>query len=64
VVNEVIDYAKKTGKDCLILKVDFEKAYDSLIGISWITCCNALDLGQNGELGCGLVFLVAICRCL
>jgi hypothetical protein len=30
VVNEVIDYAKKTGKECLILKVDFEKAYDSV----------------------------------
>jgi hypothetical protein len=30
VVNEVIDYAKKSGKDCLILKVDFEKAYDSV----------------------------------
>ncbi|MCH99969.1 LINE-1 reverse transcriptase like, partial [Trifolium medium] len=29
-VNEVIDYAKKSGKDCLILKVDFEKAYDSV----------------------------------
>jgi hypothetical protein len=29
-VNEVIDYAKKTGKDCLIFKVDFEKAYDSV----------------------------------
>ncbi|MCH80013.1 LINE-1 reverse transcriptase like, partial [Trifolium medium] len=30
VVNEVIDFAKKAGKDCLILKVDFEKAYDSV----------------------------------
>jgi hypothetical protein len=30
VVNEVVDLAKKTGKDCLILKVDFEKAYDSV----------------------------------
>jgi hypothetical protein len=30
VVNEVIDYAKKTGKECFILKVDFEKAYDSV----------------------------------
>jgi hypothetical protein len=30
VVNEVIDYAKKAGKECLILKVDFEKAYDSV----------------------------------
>ncbi|MCI13370.1 transposon TX1 putative protein [Trifolium medium] len=29
VVNEVIDFAKKAGKECLILKVDFEKAYDS-----------------------------------
>ncbi|KAK2372487.1 hypothetical protein QL285_073613 [Trifolium repens] len=30
VVNEVIDYARKRGKSCLILKVDFEKAYDSV----------------------------------
>ncbi|KAK2442416.1 hypothetical protein QL285_013611 [Trifolium repens] len=30
VVNEVIDYAKKSGKKCVILKVDFEKAYDSV----------------------------------
>jgi hypothetical protein len=30
VVNEVIDYAKKSGKECVIFKVDFEKAYDSV----------------------------------
>jgi hypothetical protein len=30
VVNEVLDLAKKTGKGCLVLKVDFEKAYDSV----------------------------------
>ncbi|WJX43736.1 hypothetical protein P8452_30798 [Trifolium repens] len=30
VVNEVIDSAKKNSKQCLILKVDFEKAYDSV----------------------------------
>jgi hypothetical protein len=30
VVNEVIDFAKKTGKECMIFKVDFEKAYDSV----------------------------------
>jgi hypothetical protein len=30
VVNEVVDYAKKEKKDCLIFKVDFEKAYDSV----------------------------------
>jgi len=31
-VNEVIDFARKDRKDCLIFKVDFEKAYDS---VSW-----------------------------
>jgi hypothetical protein len=30
VINEVVDLAKKSGKDCLIFKVDFEKAYDSM----------------------------------
>ncbi|MCI29460.1 RNA-directed DNA polymerase (Reverse transcriptase), partial [Trifolium medium] len=29
-VNEAIDFAKKSGKECMILKVDFEKAYDSV----------------------------------
>lgn len=31
-VNEIIDFARKAKKDCLIFKVDFEKAYDS---VSW-----------------------------
>ncbi|MCI39297.1 RNA-directed DNA polymerase (Reverse transcriptase), partial [Trifolium medium] len=30
VVNEVVDLAKRSGKECLIFKVDFEKAYDSV----------------------------------
>lgn len=30
VVNEVVDLAKKSKRQCLILKVDFEKAYDSV----------------------------------
>jgi hypothetical protein len=30
VVNEVVDLAKKSGRACLVLKVDFEKAYDSV----------------------------------
>jgi hypothetical protein len=30
VMNEVIDFAKRRGKECIILKVDFEKAYDSV----------------------------------
>lgn len=31
-INEVVDLAKKSKRDFLILKVDFEKAYDSTIG--------------------------------
>jgi hypothetical protein len=29
-INEVVDFAKRAKKECLILKVDFEKAYDSV----------------------------------
>ncbi|PNY11565.1 ribonuclease H [Trifolium pratense] len=46
VVNEVIDLAKKTGKECLVLIVDFEKAYDS------VDC---------GSAGCAFVSLQEIC---
>lgn len=28
-VNEIIDLARKSRRECLIFKVDFEKAYDS-----------------------------------
>ena len=30
VVNELVDFAKKAKKECLIFKFDFEKAYDSV----------------------------------
>jgi hypothetical protein len=30
VINEVVDLAKRNGKSCMIFKVDFEKAYDSV----------------------------------
>ncbi|KAK2385146.1 hypothetical protein QL285_072415 [Trifolium repens] len=30
VVNEVVDWVKKQKKECIIFKVDFEKAYDSV----------------------------------
>jgi hypothetical protein len=30
VINEVVDLAKRTGQSCLIFKVDFERAYDSV----------------------------------
>ncbi|XP_058741725.1 uncharacterized protein LOC131614114 [Vicia villosa] len=32
VANELVDYSLKEGKDCLLFKVDFEKAYDK---VSW-----------------------------
>ncbi|GAU18134.1 hypothetical protein TSUD_248350 [Trifolium subterraneum] len=31
-INEVVDWVKKAKKECLVFKVDFEKAYDS---VSW-----------------------------
>jgi hypothetical protein len=55
VLNEAVDFAKKSGKDCLIFKIDFEKAYDSVdwnflvymlnrfefceLWINWIKAC-------------------------
>jgi hypothetical protein len=30
IINDVVDFAKRTGQSCLIFKVDFEKAYDSV----------------------------------
>jgi hypothetical protein len=55
VVNELVDLAKRQGKECLILKVDFEKACDSVdwgfieymlrrfgfyeVWIGWIKAC-------------------------
>jgi len=29
-INEVVDLAKRSKMECLIFKVDFEKAYDSM----------------------------------
>lgn len=42
VVNDVIDFAKKSKKSCLIFKVDFDVI--QLIGILWITCLSDMDL--------------------
>lgn len=30
VINEVVDFARRANRECLILKVDFEKAYDTV----------------------------------
>lgn len=37
VVNEVIDYAKRRKRRCLISKIDFEKIYDS-VNWSFLVC--------------------------
>lgn len=42
VVNDVIDFAKKSKKSCLIFKVAFDVI--KLIGIFWITCLSDMDL--------------------
>ena len=60
VVNEVVDLAKQTKRECLILKVDFEKAYDSVdwgfleymmrrVGIcdKWVRWMKACVFGGN-----------------
>jgi hypothetical protein len=51
VVNEVVDYAKKSGKQCLIFKVDFEKAYDSVDWGFLEYMLRRLALGRNGVSG-------------
>jgi hypothetical protein len=38
VVNELVDMAKRQGRECVIFKVDFEKAYDSVDWGFWSIC--------------------------
>lgn len=45
VANEVVDFAKKSKEDCVMFKVDFEKAYDR---VSWVYL---KDLMQNMGFG-------------
>lgn len=39
VVNELIDVVKRRRDKCLLLKVDFEKAYDSVNWRRWMKAC-------------------------
>jgi hypothetical protein len=43
VVNEMVDLARRTGKECIIFKVDFEKAYCNTSNILYIYFSNFLD---------------------
>src|SRR3954469_17016868 len=60
VVNELVDYAKKEGSNCLSFKVDFEKAYDKVswnylrylfrrmgFGLKWIRWMEMLVFNSN-----------------
>lgn len=48
VVNELVDFAKKSKRECLILKVEFVKAYD-LVDWSFLDiCCIMLVFARNG----------------
>jgi hypothetical protein len=48
-VNEVVNFAKRVRKECLILKVDFEWHRTSSIGDFWNIC-----LGDFGFVRCEL----------
>jgi len=62
VVNEIIDLAKRRKDKCLLLKVDFERAYDS---VKWEYLGFMLQkrvLQLNGSDGCGLACFQVLCQ--
>jgi hypothetical protein len=61
VVNEVIDFAKKSLKECLVLKVDFEKAYDSADWGFLEFMLLKFDFCDKWRAGCILVCVLALC---
>ncbi|XP_028106898.1 uncharacterized protein LOC114305951 [Camellia sinensis] len=48
IANEVVDGWRKSNKKGLVLKLDFEKAYDSSIGNSCLMCVPISDLVKDG----------------
>ncbi|PNY11183.1 cysteine-rich receptor-like protein kinase [Trifolium pratense] len=53
VVNEVLEMAKKSRRDCLIFKVDFEKAYDSVDWDFLEYMLHRSVFAKNGLIGSG-----------
>jgi hypothetical protein len=57
-VKEVMDLAKKSKKDCLIFKVDFEKVYDSA---SWSFLKYILKIFDFDNKWCAWMQLISWC---
>lgn len=63
-VNKVIAMAKRDKMSCMVLKVDFEKVYDS---VSWNYLrylFNKMDFGDWWYDGWKRAFLIVLCMCL
>ncbi|GAU27881.1 hypothetical protein TSUD_159750 [Trifolium subterraneum] len=50
-INEVVDWAKKAKQECLVFKVDFEKAYDSPFRTSKWEPNGAIDISKGLKQG-------------
>ena len=59
-VNEIIDLARKTKSECLIFKVDFEKAYNSVRRSFLDYMMRRMGFGEDG-LEC--MFSLGTSRC-
>lgn len=61
VINELVDFAKRHKKSCMLVKVDFEKACDY---VSWnfLRAMMRRILVPNGWLGWKALFSVVSCR--
>jgi hypothetical protein len=57
VVNEMVDLARRTGKECIIFKVDFEKAYCNTSNILYIYFSNFLDYSLGNATSTENIFL-------
>jgi hypothetical protein len=51
IANEVVDEARKAKKELLLFKVDFEKAYDSWTGATWMQLWGEWTSRPCGESG-------------
>jgi hypothetical protein len=55
IANEVVDEARRSKKELLLFKVDFEKAYDSVDWAIWTQLWGRWTSRRCGRSGCGLM---------